>query len=167
MKTSRLTLRPWQQTDAEALYRYAKDPDVGPRAGWPPHESVEQSREIIRTVFAAPEVYAMALPLTDEAISCVGLLFGADGNFPLQAGEAEIGYWIGTPHQGKGLTTEAVRRLLQRCFEELHLHTVWGSHYEGNLRSARVLEKCGFRYVRTATDPEGRTVRLLRLTRRD
>ena len=39
--TQRLLLRPWQESDAEALYHYAKDPDIGPIAGWPPHKSVE------------------------------------------------------------------------------------------------------------------------------
>ena len=51
METERILLRPWQDSDAEALFKYASDPDVGPRAGWPPHNSVEESLEIIRTVF--------------------------------------------------------------------------------------------------------------------
>ncbi len=42
--TERLTLRPWRETDAESLFAYASDPDVGPAAGWPPHRSVEESR---------------------------------------------------------------------------------------------------------------------------
>ncbi len=52
METERLLLRPWQESDAEALYRWASDPEVGPAAGWSPHTSVENSREIIRTVLA-------------------------------------------------------------------------------------------------------------------
>lgn len=52
--TERLTLRPWRETDAAILFTHASDPDVGPAAGWPPHRSIEESREIIRTVFAAP-----------------------------------------------------------------------------------------------------------------
>ena len=46
-KTERLILRPWEESDAESLYEYAKDPLVGPIAGWPVHTSVENSREII------------------------------------------------------------------------------------------------------------------------
>ena len=37
IETKRLTLRPWEESDAEALFKYASDPEVGPRAGWPPH----------------------------------------------------------------------------------------------------------------------------------
>lgn len=54
LTTERLILRPWVETDAEDLYRYAKDDRVGPIAGWPPHSSVDNSAEIIRTVFSAP-----------------------------------------------------------------------------------------------------------------
>ena len=50
METERLILRKWKETDAESLFEYAKDPDVGPIAGWPPHNSVEESLDVIRNV---------------------------------------------------------------------------------------------------------------------
>ena len=55
LETKRLILRPWKVDDAEDLYRYASDPDVGPPAGWPPPTSVENSRDIIKTVLSKPE----------------------------------------------------------------------------------------------------------------
>lgn len=60
-ETERLILRPWEETDAESLYEYAKDDRIGPIAGWPVHTSVENSREIIKTVLSAPETYAVCL----------------------------------------------------------------------------------------------------------
>ena len=59
LMTSRLLLRPFEEKDAAELYDYARDPRVGPIAGWPPHTSVENSLEIIRTVFSAPNVFAV------------------------------------------------------------------------------------------------------------
>lgn len=47
LQTKRLTLRKWKETDAESLYEYVKDPDVGPIAGWPPHKSVDESLSVI------------------------------------------------------------------------------------------------------------------------
>ena len=53
--TERLILRKWEETDAESLFEYASDPDVGPIAGWPPHRSVEESLDVIRNVFRGAE----------------------------------------------------------------------------------------------------------------
>lgn len=73
LTTDRLILRPWKESDAEDLYEYAKDPDVGPIAGWPVHTSVDNSLEIIRNVLSAPEVYAVCLKENDKAIGSIGL----------------------------------------------------------------------------------------------
>ena len=51
LETDRLILRSWYDSDAKELYKYAQNPQVGPVAGWPPHQSVEESLEIIRTVW--------------------------------------------------------------------------------------------------------------------
>ena len=76
LTTSRLLLRPWRESDAEALYRYAKDPAIGPVAGWRPHTSIADSLEIIRTVFAAPETYAVVLKATGDPVGSVGIMLG-------------------------------------------------------------------------------------------
>ena len=72
LQTERLILRPWSEDDAEDLYRYAADPEVGPPAGWPPHTSVENSREIIRTVLSAPDIYAVCLKEDGRPIGSIG-----------------------------------------------------------------------------------------------
>ena len=128
IETARLILRPWQESEADSLFKYAGDPDIGPIAGWPQHTSAQHSLEIIRTVFSAPETYAVVLK------------------------EAEVGYWIGKPYWGQGLIPEAVNALLQRCFNELALDAVWCGYYDGNIKSKRVCEKCGFKYHHTNHD---------------
>lgn len=149
LETERLILRPWEDEDAEELYRYAGDERVGPAAGWPPHTCVEESLEIIRTVFSGPETYAMVLKSTKKPVGCVGAMFFPAGNLSLREREAEIGYWIGVPHWGQGLTTEAVQRIVRRCFEDLGCEILWCGHYDGNERSRGVQEACGFRYHHT------------------
>ena len=74
LQTKRLILRPWQESDAEALYKYASNPNVGPIAGWPPHTSIENSREIIKVVLSAPETYAVVLKETGEAVGSIGIM---------------------------------------------------------------------------------------------
>ncbi len=73
LETSRLILRPWREDDAQGLYKYACDPEVGPPAGWQPHTSVENSREIIRTVLSATETYAVCLKEDGKPIGSIGL----------------------------------------------------------------------------------------------
>ena len=170
-ETPRLLLRPWEEDDAESLYKYAKDHAVGPIAGWPPHTSVENSREIIRTILSAPETYAVVLKQTGEPVGSIGLIFGDTVHTAaISDSEAEIGYWIGVPFWGQGLIPEAVRKLLQHCFEDLGLQAVWCGYYDGNTQSYRVQEKCGFRYSHTEygkPSPLGdiRTEHFTRLTR--
>ncbi len=169
LETKRLILRPWEDADAPALYRYARDPRVGPAAGWPVHTSVENSREIIAGVLSAPETYAVVLRLTGEPVGSAGLMVRPNGNCRWPDGEGEIGYWIGVPYWGQGLIPEAVRALLARGFCELELHTIWCGYFDGNEKSRRAQEKCGFTHHHTSTTAawDGRilTTHFTRLTR--
>ena len=141
-------LRPWREDDAEALYKYASDPDIGPPAGWPPHTSVENSRDIIRTVFSAPETYAICLK-DGSPIGSIGLKLNGSTDMTDRDDECELGYWIGKPFWGQGLIPEASRALLRHAFENLGMRAVWCGYYEGNEKSKRVQEKLGFVYQYT------------------
>lgn len=149
LTTERLHLRPWKESDAESLYSYARDERVGPIAGWPPHKSVEESREVIRTVFAQEGVFAVCLKGDDTAIGCIGLITGSKSNFPIPEDEGEISYWIGAPFWGRGLIPEAVREVIRHGFEDLQLKALWCGHFDGNGNSRRVQEKCGFKHHHT------------------
>lgn len=145
LETDRLMLRPWVEDDAEELYKYAKDPDVGPVAGWPVHTSVENSREIIRAVLSAPETYAVCLKETGKPVGSIGL---HRNDLATQDDEYELGYWIGKPFWGQGLIPEASREILRYSFETLKMKRIWCGYYDGNEKSRRVQEKLGFVYQR-------------------
>ena len=171
LETERLILRPWTEADAESLYAFARDERVGPIAGWPVHTSVENSREIIRTVLSASETYAVCLKEDDKAIGSVGLMIGARSNIGLPETEGEIGYWIGVPFWGRGLIPEAVREVMRHAFSDLRLETLWCGYFDGNEKSRRVQEKCGFVCHHTNKDvhwrltDDVRTEHIARLTR--
>jgi len=145
LETKRLILRPWQESDAESLYTYAKDPQVGYPAGWPAHTSVENSREIIKNVLSVPENYAVCLK-DGTAIGSVGLKLKGHTNMTDREDECELGYWLGKPFWGQGLIPEACREVLRHAFEELGMRAVWCGYYEGNEKSHRVQQKLGFVY---------------------
>lgn len=146
LKTERLLLRRWEDSDAENLYEYAKDPDVGPIAGWPPHQSVDESRDVIRTVFQGKEAYAICLKTDEKAIGAIELKLNGHTDMTDRDDECELGYWLGKPFWGQGIMPEAVKEILRHAFEEIGMTKVWVGYYEGNSKSKRVQEKAGFRY---------------------
>ena len=127
LETTRTILRPFTEADAEDLYAYAKDTRVGPIAGWKPHESIEESLEIIRTVFSKPDAFAVVDRETGRAIGSA----------------LSPAYW------GRGLMPEVVAELLRYGFEDLGLEEIWCTHYRENSQSRRVIEKSGFTYAFT------------------
>ena len=145
METERILLRRWRESDAETLYRYASDPEVGPRAGWPPHKSVDESREIIRTIFRGDGMWAVEWKATGEAIGCVGYLPATTSNLKIADDQCEVGYWIARPFWGKGICTEAMRLVVDYCLHVKDFTVLWGDYFPENPASGRVMEKCGFK----------------------
>lgn len=152
LETDRLILRPWKEEDAQELYRYAKDQNVGPAAGWPVHTDAQNSRQIIKNVLSKDETYAVVLKGKDSPIGSVGLMVGEDSNIAINKDEGEIGYWLGVPYWGQGLIPEAVKELMRHGFEDIGLKVIWCGYYDGNKKSWRVQEKCGFKYHHTKKD---------------
>ncbi|MBR5661842.1 MAG: GNAT family N-acetyltransferase [Bacteroidales bacterium] len=174
METERIILRPWRDSDAEVLFKWASDPDVGPRAGWAPHKSVEESLEIIRTVFKdATNTWAIELKETGEAIGAMGYGPSCDCDLPARDGEPLVGYWVAKPYWNQGICTEALRLMLEHIRLETDIKSLISGHFIDNPASGRVMEKCGFVPTgETCVDPkqyqgENRPIRVLRLERDD
>ena len=149
LETKRLILRPWEESDAENLFRYARDPEVGPAAGWPAHKSVEESREIIRTVLRGDHSFAICEKDRPEVIGAIALKTGEDTDMTDRADECELGFWLGKPFWGRGYMPEAAGEILRCGFEDLSMTTIWAGYYEGNEKSKRAQEKIGFTYHHT------------------
>ena len=161
IETERLILRPWQEQDAEDLYTYASNPEVGPPAGWPPHTSVDNSREIIKNVLSKPETYAVCLK-DGTPIGSIGLHLNGSTDMTDRDDECELGYWIGKPYWGQGLIPEASRALLRYAFEELGMRAVWCGYYDGNEKSRKVQTKLGFVYQHKTAGLEVRLMNEIR-----
>ena len=146
LETDRLILRQWARADAPQLYEYAKDPDVGPNAGWKPHANVGESRMIIDTLFRANETWAIVEKESGVVVGSIGL---EPDKYRPGIASREMGYSLAKTRWGKGYMTEAAKRLIQYAFEELHLKVLMIRTSETNLRSQRVIEKCGFQYEGT------------------
>ncbi len=151
-ETERLILRRWEESDAQSLYEHAKDQNVGPIAGWPPHKSIDESLNVIKTVFNRKECYAICEKENNIAIGAIELKLNGYTDMTEKNDECELGYWLGKAFWGKGYMPEAVKELLRHAFEDLEMTTVWCGYYDGNVKSKRVQEKVGFVYHHTCNE---------------
>ena len=169
IETECLLLRRWKLSDADALYKYACDPEVGPHAGWPPHKNIEESRMIIREVFTNDYTWAVVLKETNEPIGCMGYYPFGKSNIEIGKNDAEVGYWIGKPHWNEGYCTEALQAMIRYCYEKKNFQTLWADFFIDNPASGRVMEKCGFtdtgkeNYCSNLYHGENRPVHIMKL----
>lgn len=159
LETDRLTLRGMRVSDAPDMYEYARRPSVTEYLTWEPHTSVEETKEYLTYVgqrYRTGDFYDWSV--VDKAS---GRMIGTCGftSFNCPADSAEIGYVLNPAFQGKGLATEAVRRVLRFGFEELSLHRVEAHFILGNEASHRLMERVGMSfegYARESMKIKGR-----------
>jgi [ribosomal protein S5]-alanine N-acetyltransferase len=143
--TERLILRPLKLSDLEAFNSYSKKPNIGPNAGWKPHQSLEESEAILKMMIREDEVWGITEKTSDVLIGTIGLHVRNFDNAILN--QKEIGYVLDDIHWGKGYMTEAVKKVLDYAFLDLELDFVLCGHALANDRSKRVIEKVGFTHT--------------------
>ena len=148
LKTERLVLRPWREADLDDLYEYARVDGVGQMAGWASHKNIEESKKILDSFIRHKKTFAIVLD--GKIIGSVGVEEYNAKDFPELASlqGREIGYVLSKDHWGKGLMPEAVKGVIRYLFTQEELDFVTAGHFTWNHQSARVIEKCGFRYMK-------------------
>lgn len=149
LKTDRLTLRPFRDSDLQDFNEYASVDGVGQMAGWLPHKNIEESRRILHMFIR--EKKTLALELDGKVVGSLGIEFYNEKDYPefdALLGR-EIGYVLAKDCWGQGLMPEAVQAVARYLFETEKLDFLICGHFQRNTRSRRVIEKCGFRYIRT------------------
>ena len=149
LTTQRMTLRSWQETDLEDFYAYARVDGVGQMAGWTPHRSMEESRGILQSFIRNKNVFA--LEHQGKVIGSLGIEEYCEENYPELASlqGREIGYALSREYWGQGLMPEAVQAVIRWLFDAEKLDFLLVGHFEWNHQSRRVVEKSGFRYIKT------------------
>lgn len=145
--TTRLHLRPWSRNDVIDLFEYASQPEVGPMAGWLPHRSKTDSITLLENAFLDnPLAWAMVFRTTGKVIGSINL---RQDEKRTAARCYTLGYSMSKDYWGQGLMPEAAAYIINFAFTELRARILSCYHYPDNLRSKRVIEKCGFRYEGT------------------
>ena len=145
LETKRLILRELSMEDLASFNRYAKKPNIGPMAGWAPHQSVDESRAILHMMIKENEVWGISVKPLPILVGTIGLHVRNFHNAVLN--QKEVGYVIDDVYWGQGYMVEAVEAVLHYAFIELELTKVLCGHAKDNLQSKRVIEKCGFTHT--------------------
>ena len=128
IETPRLILRPWRENDLSDFNEYASVDGVGQMAGWLPHKSMEESKMILDMFMADKKTLALELKENGKVIGSIGL---EDIDFPDDRGMQgrEVGYALSKTYWGKGLMPEAVKAVIDYCFEKLHYDWLTCGHF--------------------------------------
>ena len=157
--TARLILRAWREEDLHDFYEYASVEGVGEKAGWKHHQSVEESQKILGTFIHNKKTFALEWKETGKVIGSVGLEpRHEDSGIPDELHGREIGYVLSKDYWGNGIMTEAVKAVINYCFGVLGFDYLTCGHFDHNDRSRRVVEKCGFRFLKNVITQTARGV---------
>ena len=151
LETERLLLREWRLSDVDDLFEYASNPDVGPRAGWSPHENEEESFERVKRFMKGKITFAIVYKENGKVIGSLGIesyeMEDALTEFAPYKGRS-IGYVLSKDYWGRGLMPEAVAKVIDYLFKTLDYDFLLSGHFDFNGRSKRAQEKCGFKPYR-------------------
>ncbi len=149
LRSHRLTLRPWRETDLSDFYEYASVDGVGQMAGWTPHRNLTESKKILAHFIEGKTCFA--LEYNGKVVGSLGIEKYNEQNYPelahLQG--REIGYVLSKKYWGQGLMPEAVQTVIRYLFDTVKLDFILVGHFDWNHQSGRVIEKCGFTYIKT------------------
>ena len=148
IETERLILRPWSESDLDDFYEYACVPGVGEMAGWPHHESKDTTLNTIRMFLRARDVLALELKESNQVIGSLGIHENDNDHVGPDYLGREVGYVLSKEYWGRGLVLEAVRGVIDYCFNALQYDYLLCGHFTWNHQSRRVIEKCGFQYLK-------------------
>lgn len=148
IETPRLILRPWQKDDLADFYEYAKVDGVGQMAGWLPHENLETTQQVLSSFMEHKKVLALEEKQTGKVIGSLGIEANDHDHMGPHLLGREIGYVLSKAYWGQGLMPEAVKAVMDYCFTVLDYDYLLCGHFLWNRQSARVVEKCGFRYLK-------------------
>jgi RimJ/RimL family protein N-acetyltransferase len=155
IRTPRLTLRPFNEGDIDAMVALLNDWEVAQWLAIPPFPYGRADARFyvdhVRTNHEAGAATEFAIALTegDGVVGSVGLR--------MKAADAAIGYWLGQPHWGHGYALEAVGAVVAYGFGSLGLERLEAETDPENQRSERVLAKLGFRPIGQASASQVRS----------
>lgn len=151
IETNRLLLRKFTLNDAQAIYdNWASDSEVTKYLMWSTHDSVTVSRDILKDwikLYEKEDFYQWAIVFKDNKSEPIGTI-GVTHQDNI-VGMAHIGYCIGRKYWHKGITSEALKSVMDYLFDRVEFKRIESRHDSRNPNSGAVMKKCGMKYEGT------------------
>lgn len=151
VETERLILRPFKHSDLSDLYEYASVEGVGEMAGWMHHKNAEESQAVLERFISNDRTFAIVFKENNKVIGSLGIeRYGMEKSLSefFNYTGSELGFVLSKDYWGKGIMPEALMAVIDHLFNVLDLDFLTCGHYDFNIRSKRVQEKCGFKPYR-------------------
>lgn len=146
LTTGRLILRRMEMSDAQDLFSYGQDREVARHVLWEAYRHVSEARAYVRCMqrkyrMGEPASWCIELKGTGRVIGTIGYMW-----YQREHNSTEVGYSLARDQWNKGIMTEALERVIQYTFEDLHIHRIEAQHEVNNPASGRVMIKCGMKH---------------------
>lgn len=154
LETDRLILRAFKEIDLEDFYEFASVEGVGEMAGWAHLKNKEEAKLLVDNFIEGDKTFAVCLRENKKVIGFLNVKkYGMESaltEFSEYYGR-ELGAALCKEYWNKGLMTEAVRTVTTYLFNECNLDFIIAGHFDFNVPSKRLQEKCGFKKYRKLT----------------
>lgn len=143
LNLQRVYIRDFVINDLLDVYEYSSNPKVGPNAGWPEHKNISETKNILISIINKKETFAIVNKQNNKVIGSIGVYKDEKRNNP---NCCMIGYVLNESYWGKGIMKEVLSGFIRYLFFCTNINLISIYHFPFNLRSKRVIEKCGFKY---------------------
>lgn len=154
LETSRTIIRSFRKSDLNDFYEYAKIEGVGETAGWQHHKNIDETKLVLDMFVREKNVFAIVHKESNKVIGSIGLHNSIDKDVfseYLESKIIEIGFVLSKDYWSYGIMPEVVNSVCEYLFKEKKYDYVVAGYFEGNEKSKRVQEKCGFKEYKKGT----------------
>ncbi len=146
--TERLQIGTFRENDLNDMHEYCSQEEVSTNAGWAPHTSIQESALILSMWIKEGYRHAIVLKESGKVIGHIAVYPDSEEG---RSDTLELGFVLNSHYHRRGIMSEAVEAVLNFLFSSENIEFVWACCFQSNTASKKLIEKCGFRFMKTGT----------------
>jgi RimJ/RimL family protein N-acetyltransferase len=164
LENNAVILKDLSMADVKDVYEYTQNKEVALNAGWEPHKSLDETKQVLDTLIKSNEVWGIYHKTDDKLIGTIGVHFG---KYPLTSTKVySLGFVLNPKYWGQGIMRKSCDLVIAQTFNEKDIHEMYANHFAFNTRSHRFMKKYGMEFVgRWMSKKNDRENNLFKITR--